>query len=217
MFRDIFVKPNLKTISLNISVSLPGAEATEPTTILEELNRNFIEPVVAQVSGNNVNENEHTHDLNIDNETDNDQVSDFGKCNQLAESQSDVTEKVNSDNEQIVHSDQLCDSDNRNDGVEILNFNLQTIEDTQIDDKLGQAEIIGEVKNNREESPNCDDAVVDSSDRKSLSSPSSHDNSDILVRESSPPPVPLVTYRWEDVRRDKQKVRFEEVKSFRII
>lgn len=200
---------------MNISVSLPGAEATEPTTILQELNRNFIEPVVAQVSGNNDNENEHTHDLNIDNETDNDQVSDFGNRNQLAESQSDVTEKVN--NEQIVHSDQLCDSDNRNDGVEILNFNLQTIEDTQIDDKLGQAEIIGEVKNNREESPNCDDAVVDSSDRKSLSSPSSHDNSGILVREASPPPVPLVTYRWEDVRRDKQKVRFEEVKSFRII
>lgn len=193
-------------------MSLPGAETTEPTTILQELNRNFIEPVAAQVTGNNANENEHTHDLNIDN----DRVSDVGKCNQLTDSQSDVTDEVNRDNEPIVHSDKLlCDSD-RNDGFEILNFNLQTIED--IDEKLGQAESTAEVKKIGEENKICDDALVDSSDIKSPSSPSSScDNTGKSVREASPPPVPLDTYRWEDVKRDKQKVRFEEVKSFRII
>lgn len=185
-------------------MSLPGAEETEPTTILEELHRNFIEPVVAQVTENNANENdEQIHTLNIDN----DQVSDVGKCNQLTESQSDVTDKVKTDDEQTVHSDKLCDSD-RNDGFEILNFNLQTVEDTEIDDNLGQAEIKGEVKNI--ESKNCDDVVVDSSDIKS----DTRDNAGQLLREvSPPPPVPLDTYRWEDVRRDKEKVRSEEVKT----
>lgn len=189
-------------------MSLPGAETTEPTTILEELNRNFIEPAVAQVTESNANENEH--DLN----THNDQVDDVG--NQLAESQIDVTVKVNKDNEQTVHSDKLCDSD-RNDGIEILNFNLQTVDDTQFDEKLGQAEIIGEVKNICGEIKDRVDELAGSSDLKSCSSPSSHENTGKFVREASPPPVPLVTYRWEDVRRDKQKVRFEEVKSFQII
>lgn len=199
-------------------MSLPGAEETEPTTILEELNRNFIEPVVvAQQTDHNVSENEQTHELNIDNS----QVSDVGKCDQLAESHSDVTDKVNTDNEPIVRSDKLCDSD-RNDGIEILNFNLQTVADIQIDGKLGQAEIIGEVNKICEGNENCDDTLVDSSDIKgdsdsSLSSPSTHDNTGKLVREASPPPVPLDTYRWEDVRRDKQKVRFEQVKCFRIM
>lgn len=184
-------------------MSLPGAEETEPITILEELHRNIIEPAVAQVTENNANENdERVHTLNIDS----DQVSDVGKCNQLTESQSDVTDKVSTDNEQTVHSDKLCDSD-RNDGFEILNFNLQTVEDTEIDDNLGQAEIKVEVKNI--ESKNSDDAVVDSSDIKS----DTRDNAGQLLREASPPPVPLDTYRWEDVRRDKEKVRFEEVKN----
>lgn len=193
-------------------MSLPGAEAAEPTTILEELNRNFIEPVVAQVTDKNVNENEPTHDLN----NDNDQGSDVGKRNELNESNSDVIE-VNKDNEQIVHSDKLCDS-NQNDGIEILNFTLQTIEDTQIDEKLGQAEIIGEVTNTIcEESKNCDDVQAASIDLTSDNLSTSHGSTKQLLRETSPPPVPLVTYRWEDVRRDKQKVRFEEVKSFCVI
>ncbi len=193
-------------------MSLPGAEETEPTTILEELNRNLIDSTVAQATDNNANENERAHhDLNIDN----DQVSDdVGKCNPLTERQSDVTDEVNRYNEpQTVHTDKLCDSD-RNDGIEILNFNLQTIEDTtETDDKLGQADSIGEVKNISE---NCDDV----SDLKSVRlspSPSSQENADRSLREVSPPPVPLDTYRWEDVRRDKQKVRFEEVKYFPIL
>lgn len=194
-------------------MSLPGAtEETEPTTIFEELNRNFIEPAVAQqVTENNANENDN-------NRIDNDQISDVGKCNQLTESQSvDVTDNVNLDNiEPIVHSDKVCDN-NRNDGIEILNFNLQTIEDTKIDDDLGQAEVLSEAKTNiSEENTNCD-ATVDSSEIKSdnLSLPSSDENTGKFLREVSPPPppVPLVTYRWEDVRRDKQKVRSEEVKS----
>lgn len=191
-------------------MSLPGAEATEPTTILEELNRNFIEPVVAQVTEKNVNENEHTHDLN----NDNDQVTDVGKCIKVNESNSDVIE-VNKDND--VHSDKLCDS-NQNEGIENLNFTLQTIEDTQIDEKLGQAEIISEVSNTIcEEIKNCDDVQGASNNLTSDNLSTSHGSTGKLLREASPPPVPLVTYRWEDVRRDKQKVRFEEVKSFWVI
>ncbi|KAJ6634093.1 hypothetical protein Bhyg_17655, partial [Pseudolycoriella hygida] len=192
--------------------SLPGAEETEPTTILEELNRNIIEPVVvAQVPGNDVNENERTHDVN----NDNDQVSDVAECSQLTEEKSvDVTDKVCKDNEQIVHSDKPCDS-YRNDGIEILNFNLQTIEDDQIDNKVDRAEITSEVKDIDEEDSKLGDNVsANLSDTKSdnFSSPSFDESAGKSLREisPSPPPVPLVTYRWEDVRRDKQKVRFEE-------
>lgn len=201
---------------MKISVSLPGAEETEPTTILEELHRNLIEPVVVtQTADNDANENEHTHDVNLDNVTD---VTDVGQSNQSTESQSEVTDTVNStDSNQLVHSEKSCDSD-RYDGIEILNFNLQTIDDDDVrtDEKLNRTEV-DEVDNRCVEVKNCDDdALVNSSDLKSdsNSTPSSHDITDSSLREVSPPPVPLVTYRWEDVRRDKQKVRFEEVKCF---
>lgn len=180
-----------------VSVSLPGAEETEPTTILEELNRNRIEPVVVVQSTQRPNENEQ--DVNTNDEH---QVSDVGN-NQLTECQSDVTDNVNIDK---VQTNKLCDSD-RNDGVEILNFNLQTIEDTDFDDKVGQA-----VEKSALKSDN--DALVDSGELKGDSecAPStSHENTGKFLREVSPPPVPLVTYRWEDVRRDKKKVRFDVV------
>lgn len=191
-------------------MSLPGAEATEPTTILEELNRNFIEPVVAQVTQKSVIENEHADDVN----NDNGQVRNVGKCNQLNESNSDVIE-VCKDNEPIVHSDKLCDS-NQNEEIENLNFNLQTIEDSEIERKLGQAEnTICEI------SKVCDEDLIAKlheadleSDNVTIPSLPSNGKTEKLLREVSPPPVPLVTYRWEDVRRDKQKVRFQEVKSY---
>ncbi|XP_037034493.1 uncharacterized protein LOC119073249 isoform X2 [Bradysia coprophila] len=189
-------------------VSLPGAEETEPTTILEELNRNLIEPVVTRAADNDANENEHAHDLNIDNVTD---VIDVGESNQLTQSQSEVTDEVNKDTNQIVHSEKSCDSD-RYDGIEILNFNLQTVDDARPDERPSRTEPIDEVDNICKEDKNCDDVLVSSSDLKSDSKPSTsyHDDTGSLTREVSPPPVPLVTYRWEDVRRDKQKVRFEE-------
>lgn len=95
-----------------------------------------------------------------------------------------------------------------------MNFNLQTIDDARTDEKPSRTELIDEVDNICKEVKNSDDDLVSSSDLKSDSKPStsSHDDTESLTREVSPPPVPLVTYRWEDVRRDKQKVRFEEVK-----
>lgn len=186
-------------------MSLPGA--AEPTTILEELNRNFIHPVVAQVTQQSVNENERTHDLN----NDNNQVIDVGKYSQLSESNCDVR-VVCKDDEQIIQSDNVCDT-NQNE-VEILNFDLQTVDNTEIDEKLGQTEIIDQVKNTICEKSR-DDSIQESININSdnVLPPPSHPDAKLL-REVSPPPVPLVTYRWEDVRRDKQKVRFKEVKSF---
>lgn len=194
-------------------MSLPGAEDTEPTTILEELNRNLIEAVVTQAADNDANENERAQNVNVDNVTN---ATEVGESSQLTEIQSEVTNQVNQDSNQTVDAEKLCDND-RFDGIEILNFTLQTVDDAQTDEKPNRTETIDEVDRICEEDKDRDNVVVSSNDLKSDSKPStsSHDNTGSLQREVSPPPVPLVTYRWEDVRRDKQKVRFEEVKYFR--
>lgn len=191
----------------HFSVSLPGAEETEQTTILGELNRNFIEPVVERQTAE-TDANERVHDSNVDN----DQVSDVVGKNQLTECQIDVTDNVNTDSERvIIPADKLCNSD-RNDGIEILNFNLQTIEDTDFDDKIDPTELKSEGIGDKTEI--CDESTLVGSGVVKSDSPStasSQDNPGKSLREVSPPPVPLVTYRWEDVRRDKKKVRFGEV------
>lgn len=89
---------------------------------------------------------------------------------------------------------------------EVLNFELQTVANVSQPEQLGQSEEL-----------NFNSQTSSTVDNKSFIAPVLLKPDGVKQftidrdRSISPPPLPLVTYRWEDCRRSKEKVCFIKI------